>query len=106
VDAGGQMPHCAARGGMDEADQIAPLEPMAHDGDRTVSNRRPDPSQERLQADTMLVDSPHLDLGVGEGGRHLPQQRTEVFLKASCSPRSAWAWRGRGSCWLCLSRWR
>ncbi len=106
ADRGGQMEEGAARGGMDKADKIAPSKAVLHGGDRTLADRRPDPAQQRLQADTMLVGRPQLDLRVGKGGGDCLQQRPQFFLKASCCSASASAWRGRGTCRLCLRRCR
>ncbi len=62
ADGGGQMEERATRGGMDEADEIAPGEAVLHDGDRALPDRRPDPAQQRLEADAMLVGRPQFDL--------------------------------------------
>jgi len=91
---------------MDEADDVAPLKAVLHHRHRPLTDRRPDAPQQRLQADTMLVGRPQLDLGVREGGRHCLQQRSHFFLKLSCCSVLAKAWRGRGTCGLCLSRCR
>ena len=50
------MEERAARGGMHEADEIAPGVAVLHRSDGALANRRPDPTQERLEADAMLVD--------------------------------------------------
>ena len=73
--AGRQMEEGASRGGMDEADEVAPGEAVLHEGDRALANRRPDATQERLEADAMLVGRPQLDRGVGKGGGDRAQQR-------------------------------
>ena len=106
ADGGRQMEEGAPRGGMDEANQIAPREPMTDRGEGTLPNRRPDATQQRFQADAMFIGGPELDLGVREGGGHGAQQRPQLFLKASCSSASARACRGRGACKLCLIRTR
>jgi hypothetical protein len=49
-----------------------------------------------ISKSAMLVGRPQLNLGVGKGGGHWPQQRPYVFLKASCCAASANVWRGRG----------
>jgi len=67
---GGQMKEGAPRGGMDEAHQIAPFEPVAYWGNRALANRRPDPAQQRFEANAMFVGGPELHPGVGKGGRH------------------------------------
>jgi len=90
-DARGQMEDRATGGGMDEADDVAPSEAVAHAGDRTPADGGPDPSQQRLQADTVLVSGPEFHAGPGERGGYRPQQRAHVFLKAACCAASAWA---------------
>ncbi len=53
-----QMEDGPTRGRMHEAHQVTPGEAVLNDGGRTLPNRRPDPSQERLEADAMLVAGP------------------------------------------------
>ena len=106
ADAGRQMEEGSARGGMHKADQIAPFEAVAHRSERSLPDRRPDPTQERLEANAMLVHRPQLDLRLREGGRHRAHQRPQLFLKVSCSWASANTCRGRGACRLCLRRTR
>jgi len=105
-DAGRQVEERAPGGGMDKADQIAPGEAMAHRDGGSPPDRGPDPPQERLQADAMLIGGPELDARLREGGRHLPQEWADVFLKSACCSASARAWRGRGTWGLCLRRTR
>src|SRR5690348_16036244 len=83
-------------GGMHEADQIAPIVAVLHGCEGALAVEAPDFLQDGFQADAMLVDRPELDVRLGEGGRHRPQQRPHIFLKASCSSGSACTWRGRG----------
>ena len=76
-------------------------------GHGALSSRCPHPAEERLQADAMLIGGPHapqLHTRLGEGGRHLSQQRSQFFLQVSCCAASARAWRGRGTCGLGLRR--
>ena len=72
--AGRQMKDGAAEGGMDEAHEVAPGEAVAHHGERSLPNRRPDAAQQRFQADAMFVGRPQFDLRLGKGSGHLPQQ--------------------------------
>ena len=81
---------------MHEAHQVAPLVAVLHGGERTLAVETPDLLEDRLQPDAVFVDRPELDLRVREGGGDLPQERPELFLKASCSAGSACTWRGRG----------
>ncbi len=94
--AGGQMKDRAARGGMDKADEIAPLVAVLHGSEGTLPVETPDLVQDRLEPDAVFVDRPELDLRVREGGRDLAEERAELFLKASCAAGSACTWRGRG----------
>jgi site-specific DNA recombinase len=55
---------------------------------------------------TDYFGGPPLDLGMGERRGDRLQQRSEVCLKVSCCAGSASAWRGRGTCGLCLRRCR
>ena len=68
---------------MDEADEVAPFVAMLHWGDRAVSLGRPDPTQDRLEANAMFIDRPQLDLRLGEGRRHLADERPQLFLNCS-----------------------
>ncbi len=104
ADRGGEVEERATRGRVHEAHQIAPGEPVAHYGGGALSDWCPDAPQERFQANAVLIGGPHLDLRLGKGGGHLPEERAELFLKSACCSASASAWRGRGACWLCFSR--
>src|SRR5258707_695162 len=72
------------RGGLDEAEHVAPNKAVLPPRPRPLTDWRKDAPQQRVQADTMLVGRPQLDLGVREGGRHCLQQRSHFFLKLSC----------------------
>jgi hypothetical protein len=63
---------------------------MLHRGNGTLSLGRPDPPQDRLEADAMLIHCPQLDLRVGEGSRDLAYERAELFLKRAWAAASAW----------------
>ncbi len=60
---------------MNEPDQIAPGVAVLDNGDWSLPLRRPDPAQERLQPDAVLVGRPQLDSGLGEDGRHRLHER-------------------------------
>ncbi len=62
------MEEGAAGGGMDKADEIAPGKAVLHRGDGTLTNRRPDPAEERLEADAMFIGGPQFDLRPRKGG--------------------------------------
>lgn len=95
-DAGRQMPHRAARGGMHEADAVPPVGAMLHRRERALAAKAPDLLEDRLQPDTMFVDGPALDARVREGGGDGSDQRSDLFLNSACCVASAWTWRGRG----------
>jgi hypothetical protein len=97
ADARGQMENRAPRGGMDEADQVAPLVAVLDRGSGSLAGEAPDLVQDRLEADAMLVDSPRLDARGGEGRRYIPAELADPPLNVACSAGSAArTWRGRG----------
>jgi hypothetical protein len=61
-----------ARCRVDETDQIAPGEAVLDRGNGALIAERPDFVHQRLEADAVLVDGPHFDLAVQEGGGYLP----------------------------------
>ena len=69
-----QMKDGPARGGMDKADQVAPGLAVLHPRHRALAYRRPDPPQQRFQADPMFISRPQLDAGMRKRRRHLPEQ--------------------------------
>ncbi len=94
---GGQLPNRAARGWVDKADQVAPLVAVLYRGNGPLAGEDPDLLELRLEADAVLVHRPEFDLGVGERGRYLAQERPKFFLKVAWVSASAWTWRGRGT---------
>src|SRR5258707_11205425 len=90
------MEHRAARGRMDEADEVAPFKAVLHRGERALAVKTPDVVQDRLQANAVLVDGPQLDGRLWKGRCHLPQQGAQAGLKlglGSCvSPYVAGPW--------------
>jgi hypothetical protein len=106
TDAGRQMKEGATRRGMHEAHEVPPGVAVLDRRNRALANGRPDASQERFEANPVLVCRPQLDCSVGKCGRDLTQQRPYLFLNASCAAESACTCCGRGNCWLCLRRCR
>src|SRR3954471_21259681 len=69
------------------------------EGDRPLTFGRPDPAQDRLQANAVLVRGPDLDRRVRVLGPLLGDGLLQLFLNASRSSGVAEAgWRGRGFC--------
>ena len=85
VDAGGEVPEALAGGRRDEGGDVEPFEAVMAAGDRTLATRRPDPAQDRLQSDTVLVGGEDLDCRAGIALGLLGDGLREPFLKASCS---------------------
>lgn len=105
VDRTGEPPfHVAARRAH-EGVEIEPLIFVVADGDGAFAGLGPDAPRQRLQAETVLVESPDLDRPVG-GARRV-HRLAEFFLNAahSAGP-AALACRGRGRCRLKPSRCR
>lgn len=100
VDAGADVPEALAGGGRDEGGDVEPLEAVVAPGDRTLASRRPDPAEDGLQPDTVLVGGEDLDRRVGIARRFLGDRLGKVFLNAACSwgvATSACCGRGRRS---------
>lgn len=96
VDRRGQVEDGAPRRRVHEGDQVAPCIAVLYRRQRPLTGEAPDLLQDGLEPDAVFVVGPDLDGGFGEGGRDLADKRPEPPLKASCSPASAWTWRGRG----------
>jgi hypothetical protein len=97
VDAGREIPEALAGGGGDEGDDVEPFETVVAAGERAFSARRPDPAQDWLQPDAVLVGGEGLDCRAGMALRLLGDGFREAFLKASCfSGVAALACCGRG----------
>jgi hypothetical protein len=88
-DRGQEPPLGLAGAGPDEAADVEPLVALLHRGDGPPSDRCPDASNKREQADTMLISGPELDLGAPMGGGNGLYGRTEVCLKAAWAAGSA-----------------
>ena len=85
VDAGREIPEALAGGRRDEGGDVEPLEAVVAAGDRALAARRPDPAQDRLQPDAVLVGGEGLDHRAGMALRLLGDGLGEVFLNAACS---------------------
>jgi hypothetical protein len=97
ADAGGKIPEALAGGRRDEGGDVEPLEAVVAAGDRALAARRPDPAEDRLQADPVLVGGEGLDRRAGMALRFLGDDLGELFLNATCSSGdAASACRGRG----------
>jgi hypothetical protein len=97
VDTGREVPEALAGGWRDEGGNVEPLEALVAPGDRALAARRPDPAQDRLQPDPMLVGGEGLDRRAGVTIRLLGDDLGKLFLNASCSSGvAASACRGRG----------
>ncbi len=102
VDAGREVPEALAGGRRDEGGDVEPLVAVVTAGDRALASRRPDPAQDRLQSDPVLVGGEDLDCRLGMALGLLGDDLREPFLKASCSSGvAASACCGRGR-WIVL----
>jgi hypothetical protein len=69
-DTGGEVKDRATGSGVDKADDIPPGETVPHNGGWPLANGRPDSPQKWLQADTMFIHGPQLNLSMGKGRGH------------------------------------
>ena len=90
------MEERAPRGGMHEADQVAPGVAVLDRRDGALAVEAPDLVQDRFQPNAMLVGRPELDLGVRKGRGDGLGERADLFLKDTCCAGSAKTCRGRG----------
>lgn len=74
-----------AGGGRDEGGDVEPFEAVVAAGDRALATRRPDPPQDRLQPDAVLVGGEDLDCRLGMALGLLGDGLREPFLNASCA---------------------
>jgi hypothetical protein len=92
-------PEGLARDRLDEGRDVQPLITVVAERNRPLTLGRPDPAQDRLQPDTVLVRGPDLNRLVRGLGCFLGNNRSQLFLNASRSSGVAEAgWRGRGFC--------
>jgi hypothetical protein len=96
VHARRQMKDGPPRGRVHEPDEVAPFVAVLDGRHGALAVKPPHFVQYRFQADAVLVNGPEFDTGAGEGGRDLPEEWTDLFLKVACSAASACTWRGRG----------
>lgn len=85
VDACREIPEAFASRGRDEGGDVEPFEAVVAAGDRALAARRPDPPQDRLQPNAVLVGGEDLDDRAGVMLRFLRDDVGELFLNASCS---------------------
>ncbi len=98
VDRGADEPDHRPGARVDEAVEVEPGVAVLADRDRALALGRPSPTQDRLQADAMLVERPDLDRPLEVPSAMLLHPAREPLLKASCSAAlAALAWRGRGT---------
>ena len=71
----GQVKDGATGGGMDKADQVAPVVAVLDRSEGTLSVKTPDLVQDRFQPDAVFIHGPQLNLRLREGCRHLAQER-------------------------------
>lgn len=101
VDAGAEVPEALAGGGRDEGGDVEPFEAVVAAGDRTLASRRPDPAEDGLQPEAVLVGGEDLDRRAGMALRVLGNRLGKVSLNAACSSGVATsACCGRGRCSL------
>jgi hypothetical protein len=84
-DAVREIPDGLARGRLGEGGDVEPLVAMVAERDRALALGRPDPAQDRLQAEAVLVGREDLDREIGPAGGLLGDGLGKLFLNASCS---------------------
>src|SRR4051794_11428563 len=93
------IPEGLARGWLHKGGDVEPLVAVVAERDGPLAFGSPDPAQDRLQANAVLVRGPDLDRRVRVLCRFLGNDRGPLFLNASRSWGVAEAgWRGRGFC--------
>ncbi len=97
-------PHCLqeqpfrlSRSRLHKTVEIEPLEAMLESDTRPGPFAYPDPAQNRLESDTVLIGRPHLNCGLGKRLLDCFHLLRKVFLKASWAAGSALAWHGRST---------
>lgn len=94
--AGGQVEDRAAGGGMHKTNQVAPVIAVLDRRRWALPVEAPDFVQNGFQADAMLVDGPEFDARLRIRGGDCLDDRTDLFLNATCCSGSARTCRGRG----------
>src|SRR4051812_12711223 len=93
------VPEGLAGDRLDEGGDVQPLIAVMAKRDGPPTFGRPDPAQDRLQPDAVLVGRPDFDRLVRVLGPRLSDGLLQLFLNASRSSGVAEAgWRGRGFC--------
>ena len=93
------VPEGLAGDRLHEGGDVQPLVAVVAKRDRPLAFGRPDPAQDRLQPDAVLVGRPDFDRRVRVLGPLLGDSLLQLFLNASRSSGVAEArWRGRGFC--------
>jgi hypothetical protein len=87
---GRQAEEGATRGRLDEAREVALLVAMLHRSERTLTVDTPHFVQNRLEPNPVRVDRQEVDLRLREGGRDLPQERSQPRLDGRLRHRTAW----------------
>lgn len=107
IDRIGQQPLDLAGLGLDVGVEIEPLIAGTGTGLGALSLGRPDPPDDRFQAEAMLVERPGLDRLVGVLLLERGNPACEFFLKPACSSALARpSCAGRGTCRLSPSFFR
>jgi len=99
ADAVGHPPLDLAGAWPDEAEEVEPLVSVGADCHRALAAPGPDPADQRLQPEPVLVEGPELDGAAGMLGLRRIHRLAEVFLYAArVSASAALACCGRGRC--------
>ena len=97
-EAAAEIPDDLAAGRLHEGGDVQPLVAVMAEGDRPLTDRRPDPAADRLQAKAVLVLCPDLDRPIGMRRLGRSDSGIEPPLKAACcSGVAARGCRGRGA---------
>src|SRR5205807_6471561 len=100
VDAVREVPHGLPAPRRHERGEVKPFVAMMAECDRSLANRRPDASMDRLQTEPMLIRRPYFNRLVGMLRGFFGERVRELFLKAaSCSGVAELGCRGRGD-WI------
>lgn len=97
VDTRAEIPEAFPGGGRDEGGDVEPFEAVVAGGDGAQPARGPDPAEDGLQPDPVLVGREDLNCRAGMALGFLGDGRGQLFLNADCaSGVAACACRGRG----------
>src|SRR3712207_8952838 len=87
--AGCEIPHRLAAGGLDEGDDVQPPVPMMAESDQPLADGRPDPAPDRLQAEAVPVLGPDLDRAAGMRRPGFRGRLLQPPSKSACSAEAA-----------------